>query len=277
MVFVNEKNKRKHRPAPWLFLFGVLAYTWSLLGIAALMRGELFAFPKVMLYALGGLGPIIVPGLLISLGYWDKNIDRNAVAFYRRAFNPCTLPLRWTAIILGMVLVLAVGPVLLDKSVLSEQGLFDFGPGIFLLVGLIFGALEEPGWRGYAQEGLQRRMSVFWASLLVGIFWALWHLPLFFIGGTYQAGLGIGSPAFWSFNLALIVGSPVYAWLFNAPGRVIFAPLLYHGLGNLFREMVPGVSNTAEVGVEAAMSLVVILISWRWFFKPKPENEDESS
>lgn len=55
---------------------------------------------------------------------------------------------------------------------------------------------------------------------------------------------------------------------------MIFAPLLYHGLGNLFRELVPGVSNTAEVGVEAALSLIVILIAWRWFFKPKTADEN---
>ena len=257
-----------------MFLFGVLAWTWSLLGIAALIRGELFAFPKVILYALGGVGLVIVPGLLIWLGYWDGSLDRNAWAFYRRAFNIRTLTWHWALIIVGMALVLALGPVLLDWSVLREQGLFDVEPVLTLLIGLIFGALEEPGWRGYTQEGLQRRMPVFRASLVVGIFWVLWHLPLFFIGGTYQAGLGFGSPAFWSFNLALIVGSPVYAWLYNASGQVIFAPLLYHGLGNLFRELVPGVSNTAEVGVEAALSLIVILIAWRWFFKPKTADEN---
>jgi uncharacterized protein len=84
--------------------------------------------------------------------------------------NPRTLTWHWALIILGMALVLAIGPVLLDWSVLREQGLFDTGPEIFLLIGFIFGALEEPGWRGYAQEGLQRRIPVFWANLVAGIF-----------------------------------------------------------------------------------------------------------
>lgn len=274
---MKQIDKHNKQPAPWLFLFGVLAWTWTFMAITAVMDGELFSFPKIILYGLGGVGPAILPGVLIWLGYWDESLDRSAWGFYRRAFNPRTLNRRWVVIIVALVLVLAVGPVLLDQAVLRQQGLIDIGPGVFLLVGFLFGALEEPGWRGYAQEGLQRKMSVFWASLVVGIFWVLWHLPLFFISGTYQAGLGIGSSAFWSFNLALIVGSPVYAWLYNAPGRVIFAPLLYHGLSNLVRELVSGVSNAAEVCVEAALSLFVILIAWRWFFKPKPLNEDELS
>jgi uncharacterized protein len=73
--------------------------------------------------------------------------------------------------------------------------------------------------------------------------------------------LGIGSSAFWSFILAVIVGNPIYAWVYNVSGRVTFASLLYHGLGNLLREMVPDVANIAEVGVEAALSLIVNLIA----------------
>ena len=64
MVSLNDQNMFKYRPAPWLFLLGVLAWTWSFLGIAALIRGELFAFPKVILYALGGVWPVILPGVL---------------------------------------------------------------------------------------------------------------------------------------------------------------------------------------------------------------------
>lgn len=193
---MKNRNTEKRTPAPWLFLFGVLVWTWSFLGIAVLVGGALFSFPNIILAALGGLGPVIVPGILIKLGYWDAALDRNAGAFYRRAFNPQTLPWRWAAIIVGLVLVLAVGPVLLDWAVLREEGLFAVGPVLTLLIGLIFGALEEPGWRGYAQEGLQRRMPVLWASLIVGVFWALWHLPLFLISGTYQADLGVVTPAF---------------------------------------------------------------------------------
>jgi len=266
---MKKHDQIKKQPAPWLYLFGVLLWTWSLWGLAVVLGGSFFTFPNVVLFALGGLGPMIVAGLLILVGRWDPELDPTVWQYYRRAFNPRTLSWRWMFITVLMVLILAVGPVLLDRSGLRERSLIEVGSILTLIIGFL-GGLEELGWRGYAQEGLQRRMPVLWASLVIGIFWALWHLPLFFIEGTYQAGLGFGSPAFWSFNLALIVGSPVYAWLYNASGRVIFAPLLYHGLGNVLRELVPGVSNIAEVGVEAALSLIVILIAWHWFFKPKP-------
>jgi uncharacterized protein len=257
------------QPAPWLYLFGVIAWTWAFLGMAALSGQSLLEFPTLLLYAAGGLGPMIVAGILILLGYWDSELDRSAGDFFCRSFNPRSLPGRWYLGIIGLVLILAFAPTLLQPSILQEQGLIDLGPGLFLLVGLL-GALEEPGWRGYAQEGLQRRMPVIVASLVIGIFWAAWHLPLFLIPGTYQVGLGLGTPAFWAFNLAIIVGSPLYAWLYNVTGQVIFAPLLYHAFYNLAREIAPDASTTAEVAVEATLALFITLAAWRWMSQKVP-------
>jgi membrane protease YdiL (CAAX protease family) len=203
-----------------------------------------------------------VAGILVATGRWDSAIDESAVAFFRRAFDPRALSWRWYVVIISLILILAFTPVLLDRSAVQEKGLFDHGPSLFLLIGFVFGALEEPGWRGYAQEALQRRMSVLAASLVVGVFWAAWHLPLFFITGTYQAGLGVGTGAFWSFHLAILVACPTFAWLYNAVDRVTLAPVLYHGVGNVVRELVPDVSNVAEVGVEAGLAAAIMLLSW---------------
>jgi membrane protease YdiL (CAAX protease family) len=112
-------------------------------------------------------------------------------------------------------------------------------------------------------------MPVVVASLVIGGFWAAWHLPLFIIAGTYQASLGVGTPAFWAFHLAIVVGSPVYAWLYNAAGRITLAPVLYHALSNVVRELVSDPSDVAEVGVEAALALVVTLAAWRWMRRPE--------
>ncbi len=265
----SRRETRRGQPAPWLYLFGVIAWTWTLHGIVVLTGKPMLEFPVVILALLGALGPSIVAGFLVAMGRWDSSLDRSVIRFFRRAFDPRVLTWRWYLGILGLVVALAVLPVLLDPVALREHGLIERGPGLFLLVGLIIGGLEEPGWRGYAQEGLQRRMPVVVASLVVGIFWAAWHLPLFFITGTYQAGLGVGTLAFWAFNIGAVVGCPVYAWLYNAAGRVTLAAVLYHGLSNLVRELVPDVSNAAEVGVEAALALIVTVAAWGWMRRPR--------
>lgn len=49
----------------------------------------------------------------------------------------------------------------------------------FLLNIVLFGGIEEFGWRGFLQPQFQERMSVLTASLVVGVLWWAWHLPLF--------------------------------------------------------------------------------------------------
>jgi membrane protease YdiL (CAAX protease family) len=75
---------------------------------------------------------------------------------------------------------------------------------------VFLGGLEEPGWRGFAQPHLQQRLSPVRATLLIGIVWGLWHLPV--------------SP------LAIVVTVPLaffYAWLVNRTGSVLLCLLLH--------------------------------------------------
>jgi membrane protease YdiL (CAAX protease family) len=61
-------------------------------------------------------------------------------------------------------------------------------PVIALQVALLRPLSEELGWRGYALDALQARWSALASSLVVGFFWSMWHVPLFFIpdgGGFY--------------------------------------------------------------------------------------------
>jgi uncharacterized protein len=250
------------RPAPWLCLIGILAWSWAFYGAAIMSGRPWLEFPASFLVAVGGLGPIIIPALLISTGRWDASLDSSVGSFFRRALNPRTVPVRWYAAVLVVVLVLYVSPLVLDRDGI-ERRLVEGGPMAFLLVGLAFGALEEPGWRGYAQEGLQRELSVGAASLIIGIVWAVWHIPLFFIEGTYQWHLGVGTPAFWSFLAVLVATAPVFAWLYNGAGNATFAPVIAHGLGNVVGEITADPTPWASALVTAAAGVVALL--WiRW-------------
>lgn len=78
----------------------------------------------------------------------------------------------WVNVLLGAT---AVGSPILDWS--------EFGSLLLLQVfGVFAGAWEELGWRGYALPRMMRRFSPLVASLVLGILWAVWHLPLFLTG-----------------------------------------------------------------------------------------------
>ena len=96
----------------------------------------------------------------------------------------------------GPMVSLATG-----KSLISAVG----GPGPFLVGMLVAGPLsEEPGWRGTAYPRMRASLGRLQAGLLLGVVWAVWHLPLFFVTGTLQAGFGLISWSGLLFVLSII-------------------------------------------------------------------------
>jgi len=251
-----------NKPAPWKFLFGTVVWTWLFLSLTFLTGQNYLQFPTVLLSITAGLGPLFISVILIKLGYWDQKLDKTPLKFLARVLSPLNLKINWYFNVIMLVLILRLGPVIFNTLFLESGKIFNPGLIIFILIGIIFGGLEEIGWRAYALEGLQRQLPVIIASLIIGIFWALWHLPLFFMEGTYQAQLGVGTLSFWAFHIGIIVGSPIYAWLYNKCGRVAFVVVLYHALGNLGGELFADAPACISIGLEMIVALILIASSW---------------
>ncbi len=126
-----------------------------------------------------------------------------------------------------------IGAALLVVSILSGPPAWEppfpwfLIPG-HLLVGLVLlGPLhEEFGWRGYLLPRLLPR-GVFTASLLVGISWGLWHLPLFFVEGSFYSHLPV-----WLFLLSVVVVSFLYTGILVENEGSLFGVLLLHASSN---------------------------------------------
>ena len=75
-----------------------------------------------------------------------------------------------------------------DQFCLANEFSVVKGWGIIgVLIPLLLAPLiEEVGWRGYGVDSLRSHFNLFTTSLLFGVLWALWHVPLFFVKGYYQ-------------------------------------------------------------------------------------------
>ncbi len=243
--------------APWLFLFATLAWSWSFWAIAVAAGGMDGGALGPLSYAAGGFGPAIVASWLVRRGRADESLS----GFWRRALDPRRVSARvWVA-----VLLLAVLPPLTVRLLVHgiDGATIELGAAGFLLVGAIAGLAEEPGWRGYAQEGLQRRMPVIAAAWVTGIFWAGWHLPLFWMAGTWQHGQGAGTRAFWIFHLAILVDTVLYGWLYNLAGRVTVAVVAYHALGNVAGELFPA-DDAGRLHLMVSMLVTTGVVASAW-------------
>ena len=140
---------------------------------------------------------------------------------------------------------------------------------------LWFGPLpEEIGWRGFAQDRLQARWSPLQASVVIGLVWALWHVPLFFVPGTFQYQLGWHSPRFWIFSASLIPLSIVMTWVYNRAGRSTLAAALIHFSGNLCGALLP--KNTRLALLELILLNAVAFVAGLQSRKPTTHSATQS-
>lgn len=124
-------------------------------------------------------------------------------------------------------------------------------PALFLVSLLING--EEMGWRGFALPRLQARFNAFTASLILGVIWAGFHLPLFWTIGSTQAGQPM-----WGFLLSIVASSVIVTWLYNNTGSLLMA-VLFHASVNTWSQIIPGI-DTAHAGIGPIYWLTVGLL-----------------
>jgi len=209
---VNESNntKRLVLASPWIYFLAT--YIWSGIfgGLAILMNLSMETATGLGMVLLAVIGPMVMG---IAFTYLTRNKEGRR-DYWKRIIDFKRIPARWYLLILLFVPILNSLAALLDKltggtGATWGEAVLNFitnPPSIILsiLFSSLFPFIEELGWRGYVLDRLQEKHSALVSSLILGTVWALWHLPTFFVRDSYQASLGIGTPAFWLFFAGII-------------------------------------------------------------------------
>jgi membrane protease YdiL (CAAX protease family) len=163
-----------------------------------------------VVFVLGGFGPALAALIVLratggSVRSWARSILRWRVPA-RYWLYALALPaaLMGTA---NLVLVALGEPV--EWSLLGDRILPYIGT--FALTLFFLGAQEEPGWRGFALPRLQERFSPVKATLVLGLIWGVWHIPLY-------GPIGFVVPMVLAF---------FYTWVYNRTGSTLMAILLH--------------------------------------------------
>lgn len=239
----------------WVFIsFTLLTYLFSW-GIWTVMASGVFpqSFDAI-LGRLGGFGPLVGALGVLWLSDWS-------VREWFTSNVTVRLPLRWYGYALFVPLLLVGGGGLVHATLFGETiGLdsltpFWVYPINLLIVFFIGGGQEELGWRGFALPAAQDKLSAFSSSLLVGVIWAGWHLPLFVLPNTPQGDL-----PFLPYLLAVVGLSVVSTWLYNGSGGSVLIPMLFHGGINPIGAYFPtgGVDAVTTLSGYGSYALVVV-------------------
>jgi uncharacterized protein len=225
-----------------LLAYFALAYalTWLFWLPIALTRngvGLVPLGPPITLMMGGALGPIGAGFLMTAIasgGSGVRDLLRRLVLWRVGAgwhvfaiLGP--IPLFW----LGLVLVSGDARTIPDLGALLAA--LPFFAVVFVSQLFTSGLFEEPGWRGFALPRLQQRHGPLWGTVVVGLCWGCWHLPLFLIPGVYIPGAGLEAVgiAFAQFLVIEVAMAVIFTWLFNhTRASVLLAIMLHAGLNS---------------------------------------------
>ena len=242
-----KQNKFKNRN---LWLFFAIAFAWS----------WLFWMPEVLwdfsLYV-APFGPSVAAFLLTYMKEGRngaKELLKRALDFSFRKIWLVPIFLLMPAIV-GLSFLLAIlSEPAPEIAVLSQPWVII--PAFFYVLFLGGPLQEEFGWRGYALDRLQVNYNALVSSVIIGVVWGLWHLPLFFM---QRREMYYNIPI-WDFILGTIFFSMIFTWIYNNTGGSILAVLLLHTTGNLSHFIFPVVATTWGGLYSLILNAVVVLV-----------------
>ena len=121
---------------------------------------------------------------------------------------------------------------------------------------LIIGGLEEAGWMYILQPELDKKYGYILSSLIVGVIWILWHVPLFFLPGTNH---GEGLINFWMFAVQLMAFRFFNGAIYKISGKgCVFMCVLFHTMFNAASPIF-GTMTMTWVGTITANAMIVLV------------------
>ena len=169
--------------------------------------------------------------------------------------------------VLGIPLLRILGAVVLP-GVLPTYRSSDLGSTLLLylqtlpITFFVSGLGEEPGWRGFALPRMQQRSGPLLGTLILGLLWSGWHLPLFLTDWAPAGGL-LTLVAFIVSNIAFAL---VITWVFNRTRGNLLIAILIHGAidafspASLFSHPLAGTPLPVLIGF-ALVALLLIVVT----------------
>jgi len=231
------------------------ALAWACWIAAAAVSGaaaSLLSMLRTPLFYLGTFAPSLVALWLTTRA--DGSAGRQALI--DRIFLP-GVRMRWYVFAAIYLVAVKLAVALLHRAATGAWPRFGETPWYLMAAAIVistpFQAGEEIGWRGYALPRLAARFGLGLASVLLGLIWACWHLPLFFIPGTDTTG-----QSFPLYLLQVTALSVALGWLYGHTQGSLLPVMLMHSAVNNTKDIVP----SAVSGADNALAMSTSFVAW---------------
>lgn len=275
---MNELNQNKYVYRPVKFYVTAYVLTWVFWIPAIFIKNEI----ALLLMFLGLCMP---PATAIFTVFSSKNdalkndFKRKLFRFYKvKPLSIVAAILAFMAIVTGSILAsVAFAGQSLDQFSFCDFS-FSVQGGSALLTILLASVIEEIGWRGYGEDAIAYYCSWFKESIIFGIVWSLWHLPMFYIEGTYHNGLivegfnqGVGYGFMINFLVSVIPLGFLTTWVYVKNNRSMLSCIIFHLFVNFMQEriaMTP-VTKCVETAIVTIVAIIIVVTNKEMFFEKK--------
>ena len=266
-------NPYQYRPLR--FYTTCFSITWAFwIAAAILSRKENDSGVSMILMLFGLMAPAVTAIVTVrTSGSRALKLDlrRKLVGFYR------IKPMSILAAIVGFAGIVALSILLstlfgqtLDQFAFTEDFSFSIGGTSALLTILLAAVIEEVGWRGYGEDSVAFYFSWFTESIIFGFVWASWHLPLFWIEGTYHYGLReLGVGYMLNFLISVVPMGFLTTWVYVKNNRSMLACIIFHLFVNTMQEKIAMTPQTkcVETIVVTLAAVLVVATNREMFFE----------
>src|SRR6266852_860947 len=252
---------RRNNQVGSLLKFFALTYalTWAcFLAAIAISNGTASAVPALtagrgLLLLLGTFAPS-----LVALGVTARdNGTPGTQALLRRSYA-WRVDARWYLFAIGYMVAIKLTVALLHRGITGSGPRFGNEAWYVIVAAIVIStpvqAGEEIGWRGYALPRLAARFGFARAGVLLGLIWACWHLPLFFLPGIDKYGQSF---PVWALGVTAL--SVAITWLYAHTKGSLLLVMLMHSAVNQTLGIVPSAVAKAANPFALSPSLVAWL------------------
>lgn len=241
-------------PTGSLVTFFLLTYvvTWTAFLSVAVLGIPADSTAGTVLVLLGAYSPSIV-----ALSLTGRAEGREGVgALLARVFQ-WRVAARWYVFAAGYMAAIKLAAALIHRAATGAWPRFQLDGWYLIPLAIAFStpfqAGEEIGWRGYALPRLANRFGLSGAGVVLGLIWAAWHLPQFFIpeADTYRQSFSV-------YAIQVTALSVAMTWLYAHTGGSLLLVMLLHAAVNNSKDIVP----SAAAGGANLFALSASPVGW---------------
>ena len=248
-----DASKRTHSSALALYFAVTFALAWAFWFAAAFIssRSNVGA-GRTLLFLPGTFAPAIVALWMTYRASPSGQRDQLLARLFQ-----WRLPARWYVFAASYMVVAKLIAAAVFRFSDGAWPAFGSTPLYLLFLATAFSAPvqagEEIGWRGYALPRLGEAIGFPAASLVLGVIWGIWHLPLFLIANTGETG-----QPFAVFVLAVTAVSVAMTWLYlKTHGSLVLVMLMHAAINNT-----TGIVPSSNPSAPGTFSLQATNIAW---------------